>query len=57
MEEESNSEQELMELYEEQTKENLSENMESENLDSLTTMLEVEDIRDGMWLYLLTVIY
>ena len=43
--EDSNSDQELMELYEEKkTKENTSEN----NNSSLGTMLEAENISDGM---------
>lgn len=59
MEEDNKSDQELMDeqmLYDEQsqqTKENTTENMESHNMESenrasLETMLEAEDISDGM---------
>jgi hypothetical protein len=41
LEEESRNEEELMELYEEETNKNM------ENIESLETMLETEDISDG----------
>ena len=48
LEEDSKSDEELMELYEEQTREKTNENMETENMESLETMLEAEDISNGM---------
>ena len=48
-EESTNADQELMELYEEQTKESTAENLSSQNTESLETMLEAEDISDGMF--------
>ena len=48
MEDDSKSDEELMELYEEQTREKTNENMETENMESLETMLEAEDISNGM---------
>lgn len=49
-EESTTADQELMELYEEQqTKESTAENLSSQNTESLETMLEAEDISDGMF--------